>query len=306
MQIYDGDKILDYKKRVSDFLKDEASGFAVDGKSFGDVIDGLLANATAAQRKKIMPTKGMQEFIDSNPDLFKAARNYQFETLRKLYVDKDSLLDDKKDNAGDEGKVSSKRDTLIKHLFRIQACVDLYSRGQHNEFLRKTEMKVLRASDKQRIKAIIDQLVGMGESTIGEVIDFADANGLCIKDDRLEGFIRTKEYIYDRVRSVKYRELQELHTYLEGRSLFSTQHKVKGGEIDNVLVSLDNGGWSNYNFNHLFSDEGKETVRDRSRKIFYVCCTRAKENLAVYCHEPSQAGLERIKEWFGTKNVIRI
>jgi DNA helicase-2/ATP-dependent DNA helicase PcrA len=306
MVIYDGDKILDYKKRITDYIKAEAADVDLTGLNFGDVLTKLLTGASAAQRRRIEPTPGMQAFIDENPALFETAKSYPFETFKKIYLDKDSLIDDKKDNVDDMGKVGSKRDNLIKHLFKIQTCVDLYKRGLHNDFLRKTELKVARAADKRVIKELVDQLIKMGEKSIEEVIEFADKAGLCRKDDKLYGFIEARQYVYDRVKLVKFSEFQKLYEYLEGRSLFSTQHKVKGGEIENVLVILDNGGWNLYNFNNLFSDDGRETVRERSRKIFYVCCTRAKDNLAVYFHAPTPQSLIRAKQWFGETNVKKV
>lgn len=306
MSIYDGDKILDYKKRITDYIKAEAADVDLTGLNFGDVIAKLLIGVSAAQRRRIEPTPGMQRFINENVALFEAAKSYPFEIFKKIYLDKESLIDDKKDHADDMGKVGSKRDNLINHLFKIQTCVDLYMRGMHNDFLRRTELKVSKASDKRVIKEVIDQLVNMGDKTIEEVIEFADTAGICRKDDKLLGFIATRQYVYDRVKGVKFSEFQNLYEYLEGRSLFSTQHKVKGGEIDNVLVILDTGGWTLYNFNDLFSDEGKDTVRERSRKIFYVCCTRAKDNLAVYFHAPSPHSLARAKEWFGEGHVKRV
>ena len=42
----------------------------------------------------------------------------------------------------------------------------------------------------------------------------------------------------------------------------------------------------------------------RTEKIFYVCCTRAKEQLAVFYHKPTTAVIDKAKEWFGKENII--
>jgi len=47
---------------------------------------------------------------------------------------------------------------------------------------------------------------------------------------------------------LKFETFQNLFKYLEGYTPFSTQHKIKGAEFDDVLVILDNGKWNNYNF----------------------------------------------------------
>ena len=67
---------------------------------------------------------------------------------------------------------------------------------------------------------------------------------------------------------------------------------------------MDNGKWNQYNFESLFLNSGTESVLERTQKIFYVCCTRAKENLAVYYHNPKPVVIEKAKELFGAGNVV--
>jgi DNA helicase II / ATP-dependent DNA helicase PcrA len=149
-------------------------------------------------------------------------------------------------------------------------------------------------------------LVNVGEKTIEEIIIQANESGICIIDDKLKRFQEEKEYVYNRVKSVKFNEFQNLYNYLEGMTPFSTQHKTKGDEFDNVLVILDNGRWNDYNFGYLFLNSGTESVLKRTQKIFYVCCTRARENLAVYYHNPAPNVIAKAKEWFGEANVISL
>ena len=149
--------------------------------------------------------------------------------------------------------------------------------------------------------------MNVDDHSIGEIIDKADELGIVLKDDTLNNYKQKTPYIYDRVMEVPYREVQNLYKYLEGMTPFSTQHKTKGAELDNVFVILDNGHWNNYNFEKLFTaneDELNTTVVKRTRKIFYVCCTRTKENLAVYYHTPKPNVLAKATEWFGEDNVV--
>lgn len=250
----------------------------------------------------------MQLFIDANPDLYSFALNYNFDKLSKIYVDKDQLLDDKKQSDDDDKKKGSKRDSLIRHLFKIQRNIELYKNRQYNDFLRKTDYPMIRTiADKRILRDNIENLINVGNKTIEEVINDAHEMHICLIDEKLERFKLEKEYIYNRVKSIKYSEFQKLYEYLEGKTPFSTQHKTKGAEFNNVLVVLDNGGWNNYNFESVFVDNGKsETIKSRSLKIFYVCCTRAKENLAVFYHKPSANVIAKAQEWFGKDNVIRL
>ena len=105
---------------------------------------------------------------------------------------------------------------------------------------------------------------------------------------------------------MKYEEFENLFKYIEGYTPFSTQHKVKGAEFNNVLVILDNGNWNQYNFEYLFTETDNENVLKRTQKIFYVCCTRAKERLYVYYCNPSIQAINKAKIWFGEENVIKL
>lgn len=163
-------------------------------------------------------------------------------------------------------------------------------------------------SDKKDLKDAIDSLNNVEGKSILDVIELANDKNICIIDDKLRAYKVRFPYIYDRVMEVPYNEFVKLFDYVEGYTPFSTQHKTKGAEFNNVLVILDNGNWNQYNFEALFTENSnvKESVLNRTRKIFYVCCTRTKENLAVFYHNPSEAVLNRAKEWFGEDNVIEI
>lgn len=307
MDIYDKDYILDFKKRIRDYIKNNGIATDFSENTFGEVIEILQRGKTERELKAVSPTKAMQEFIDNNVDLYKYATNYNYASFSKIYVDKDQLIDDKKQDEDDENKKGSKRDGLISHLFKIQNNISLYVTKQYNEFLRITDYPQMRnIDDKRRLKQNIETLLDVGNKTIGEVIELAHEKGICFIDEKLEQFMIERAYVYNRVKVVQYSEFQKLYDYLEGKTPFSTQHKTKGAEFSNVLVILDNGNWNNYNFTNLFVGGGSASVMERTRKIFYVCCTRAKENLAVFYHDPTPAVLAKAKEWFEEVNVIEI
>ncbi|MDB4292890.1 ATP-dependent helicase [Maribacter sp.] len=299
MDIYNNDGIINYKNRIRRHIKDTQVEEDFSAMTFGQVADFFNG---------VNPTPRMQQFIDANHELYEVARNKNWEVFSKMYVDKDQLLDDKKQSEDDENKKGSKRDALIRHLFKIETNIFLYSNGSYNEFLRATDYRfnIKRVEDKRILKASIESLINVGERTIEEVINEANENGVCLIGDKLERFKIDKEYLFDRVKNVKYKEFQKLFIYLEGFTPFSTQHKTKGAEFDNVLVILDNGGWNNYNFKNLFLVAGSPSVLERTQKLFYVCCTRSKEKLAIYYNSPNEAVITKAKEWFGEANVIPI
>lgn len=308
MDIYDKDHVLSYRDRIKKYIKDNNITTDFSENTFGEVIEALQQGKSGRELSAVRPTNSMQIFIDSNAELYNYAKSLKYFDFSKMYVDKDQLLDDKKQDEFDENKKGSKRDNLIKHLFKIQKNISLYHSKKYNEFLRVTDYRyrITSIASKKALKKNIESLVNVGDNTIEQVINDANEKGVCLIDDKLISFKEKKEYLYNQVKDVKFNEFQKLYEYLEGQTPFSTQHKTKGAEFDNVLVILDNGGWSNYNFGNLFLGTGSPSVLDRTQKIFYVCCTRAKENLAVFFHNPSEQVIEKAKEWFGNDNVIDI
>lgn len=308
MDIYDGDKILDYRKRIRDYIKRQGITEDFSTKTFGEVIDYLKTGKTGTALNAINPTPGQREFIDRHQDLYNVALNYNYHEFLRIYVDSSQLVDDKKQSPDEESRKGSKRDNLIKHLYKIQNNIALYTNRQFNEFLRVTDFRsqIVSVESKRVLKRNIESLINVGEKTIAEVINEASDLRICVIDESLERFAREKKYVYDQVKQVRYKEFQKLYSYLEGQTPFSTQHKTKGREFHTVLVVLDSGGWNRYNFEYLFLNSGTASVLERTQKIFYVCCTRAMENLAVFFHNPSTEVISKAKEWFGDANVIEI
>ncbi len=308
MDIYDKDHILSFRDRIRKYIKVNNIVTDFTGNTFGEVIQTLQQGKSGSELNAVSPTNTMKTFIDDNVELYNYAKSLSYPDFSKMYVDKDQLLDDKKQDEGDENKKGSKRDNLIKHLFKIQTNIYLYQNKRYNEFLRATDyrFRIVSIASKRELKENVESLVDVGEKTIEDVINDANEKGICLIDDKLIDFKDKKEYLYNRVKNVKFSEFQKLYEYLEGQTPFSTQHKTKGAEFNNVLVILDNGGWNNYNFRNLFLETGSASVLDRTQKIFYVCCTRAKENLAVFFHNPSLQVITKAKLWFGEGNVINI
>ncbi|NHN25733.1 ATP-dependent helicase [Flavobacterium jejuense] len=304
MSIYNNDKILEYKNLIVSNLKSNNKIVISEDDTFGQVIEKV----------NLPMSRPIKEFIEINSILFEEAKKYKFILFRRIYLKSDILTDDKKQDEEEENKKGSKRDHLLKHLFKIQNNIKYYKDGKYLEFLKETDYKeylknnklVFNIEQKHILKKNIHELVNVGDKTIEDIIDEAHSKGICLKTYNLLKFQTEKEYAYNRIKKIKFSEFQNVYNYLEGLTPYSTQHKVKGDEFNNVLVILDNGRWPNYNFKYLFENNGNPNVLERTQKIFYVCCTRAKENLAVYYQNPSSKVINKAIEWFGKENVISI
>lgn len=306
IEIYDKDQIINFKDRLKSYIKNNEILTDFSTSTFGEVVDVLQAGKTGSELTSVSPTRAMKNFIDNNIELFEYAKSLDYSKFSKIFISKDQLIDDKKQDQSDENMKGSNRDKLISHLFKIQKNISLYQNKKYNEFLRATDYrhKLLSVAKKRKLKECIESLVEVEGKTIEQVVNEAHELGICLIDDKLNSFKEKNEYLYNRVKDVKFSEFQKLYDYLEGYTPFSTQHKTKGAEFDNVLVILDNGGWNNYNFEKMFLNTASESVMKRTQKLFYVCCTRSKENLAVFFHSPNSNVIEVAKEWFGDENVI--
>jgi DNA helicase-2/ATP-dependent DNA helicase PcrA len=100
-------------------------------------------------------------------------------------------------------------------------------------------------------------------------------------------------------------QLFPYQTYISERSPFATQQGIKGAEFDRVLVVLDDAESTHFQFSYEkylglkalsdsdreHIDAGEETTVDRTRRLFYVSCTRALKDLAVvlFTADPERA-----------------
>ncbi len=302
MQIHDSDKIIEYGKRIRDYAK--TKGVLDDIKSLIlEEFIKVLSSKFPDDKKKWSPTKAQQDFINTNSALYAEALTMPFESIA-CYVTKEQLLDDKSEEDAGKG-TGSKLSPLNLHLHKIEHCIQLYLEKDYNEFMRSTSIKqIVRARQKKELREGIDRIVSSyNDMIISDVIDLADSLEICVKDDKVNSYIDSNPYLWHRIKEVSYKEARNVYDYRMGNKPFSTQHKTKGLEYNNVLIILKSN-WSNYDFASLFHDNGKKySIVERTRKLFYVCCTRAKENLVVYYPTASNQVVEGAKVLFGDKNV---
>lgn len=101
------------------------------------------------------------------------------------------------------------------------------------------------------------------------------------------------------------KQLWGYRKYIEEQSPFETHQGVKGAEFSRVLVVLDDeeGRHNQFSYGKLFGitppsntdqanlSQGNETTFDRTRRLLYVCCSRAEKDLAVvfFADDPAAA-----------------
>lgn len=312
--IYDSDPVLKLKKDLKVYVKKKQIEIEED-KTFDEVLNEI---EWFYQKGKNTGKSHLEVFLDdpSNEKLYSHVKDLPYSVVSKFYWEKDQLIDDKIEK---DGKIirDVKRDALIAHLFRIQDIIALYISSNYRDLLRKIGRKIQRNSDKRELHDELESLRLISQKSIGEVIDFANEKSLCVKSDAFNSFIEKNEYLYWRVSAVPYSVFQNLYSYIEGRRPFSTQHKVKGLEYENVLVILDSSGWNKYNFDYVLDDsiydslpkgkkESYKRIKRRTEKLLYVCCTRAKENLVLYYPDPSNGVVQGMERLIGKDNCVNL
>lgn len=141
----------------------------------------------------------------------------------------------------------------------------------------------------------------------GEEIDAADQEEEVDAKSELGGWRLALEAPFD--------QIERYDRYVRGVSQFDTHQGVKGLEFPRVMVvvSDDEARGFMFAYDKLFATKaksktdleneaaGKETTIDRTRRLFYVTCSRAEQSLAVvyYTVDPILARDAMIKQdWF--------
>lgn len=109
--------------------------------------------------------------------------------------------------------------------------------------------------------------------------------------------------------------------YVNQRTRFDTHQGVKGLEFDRVMVIIDDSEAKGFMFSYdkLFGvkeltetdkkhiEAGEESSVDRTQRLFYVTCTRAKESLAIVMYTSNSEKVKNqaiSKGWFSEQEIV--
>lgn len=127
-----------------------------------------------------------------------------------------------------------------------------------------------------------------------------------------------QETVWIKFLTVPYQQLINYTKYINDETPYATHHGVKGLEFDRVMIIMNDyekrgRGALSASYEKLFGvvpqsetdlknqRDGKETDLQRTRRLFYVTCTRAKESLALVTYTDSPQMLKDnmlVKQWF--------
>ena len=185
-----------------------------------------------------------------------------------------------------------------------------------------------------KIKKVLDELrnSNVEEMKVSEIIEFIQKNALFAVPDHLILALNSKEEEIDKedaeslawVRALQLplRQFKTYDDYVHDRTSYATHQGVKGLEFPRVLVLIDDEAakGNTFSYDKLFKvaplsntdiqnkEKGKENSLDRTGRLFYVTCTRAKESLAIlmYTSDPDKAKQTAIHNGWFEENEIDV
>ena len=295
-ELYNSDLIIELINKIRKKISHGA--LEINNKTFENIAEE--ANINVRGRGYLL--KNIKEDSDYL-EAYSLIKNKNWKEVNNFKINKDSLLSYKFNGLTGSYEAKSQRDRILRHLDSVYELIELYENGKYNDFLRRIKRSVLSFDDKVTIKEEMNELLD-STLTINQVVEKAKKT-FNLKNESFDDFIENQgKYLWMRIKILPFFEYVYSIKYQKEYLPFATQHSIKGSEFDNVLVVLDNGKWNKYNFERMFKNfNSDDSVVKRTKKLFYVCCTRSKKNLVVLMPNADVDVVEKAKDLFGDSNV---
>ena len=226
-----------------------------------------------------------------------------------------------------QDRFQSGEDEIARFLCKkVESLIDAWSNnkiGLALSVLNPTDGTWANAKKKARIKKSLDELVELSytEVTIGNVLTHIRNAALIPLPDNLEFLMEhlakkdvqinpemIKEWdFFKELIEVPYQQVRLYRDALEDYFPYSTKHGVKGDEFETVFVVLDDTGTngSYYSLGRFLTGTDTSDARlIRTRNLFYVCCSRSKNRLAVIDLDDATGKQDAIERIFGADACV--
>lgn len=315
------EKVTDYESRIEQpknenydkiIAKLDIDGWNYEGESPDKIL--VLANSRVAKRANF-------------GELFQVYNNrYIFNTKEQLLDRNHSLI------KFFTGYIDKK--TSVERVVGVEHLIQFWGSKNYNEvirFLKKYGTLLngeFKHNKKIEIKEILEELNIKRSMTVKDVFQYVIDNKIIkitdsivklierinidinsIDDEKLREKLLEDKQFYETFMNLLYSQIINFFKHIQNQSLFSTKHGTKGDEFRNVLTVIDDTEWKGeYNFENFFNDSDDKPERKlRTRNLFYVECSRAKENLVVLAlSDMNDNAIANVKKWFGEENVMPI
>jgi DNA helicase-2/ATP-dependent DNA helicase PcrA len=210
-----------------------------------------------------------------------------------------------------------KKENLKNSTNQIEAIKDVNSKVEElfslwNNGEEPLLINVLKTVARSKLFVIPDSLKEISQRQNYEIA----ANGIEESEDEVV-------HAWDLALSTSFDRIVSYNDYISNKSMFGTHQGVKGLEFDRVLAILDDEEAKGFLFSYekLFGakessntdikniEEGKETSVDRTRRLFYVICSRAMKSLAIVAYTSDTSKVKQTmldNGWFDKEEIIYI
>lgn len=226
-------------------------------------------------------------------DLFELCNAYKPHNNSGLSPDYNLVLSKLKKQGVGIKKIADKKEIKKKFDTVVNSDLSLYKTLE-----KAFDLKLLKKSEQylgylERRKTFLEEISNDTEFKTFRALYLAGKNTLTRIKDKLPELDEyefnelkkkvQKEVFYNDFFSdkINFQELLNYYNYQNEYTRYMTMHKTKGSGIDNVLVVLDEYFWNEYNFRHIYSGEAEDDKKWKNQKLFYVACSRAKNNLKI-------------------------
>ncbi|MDR0918088.1 MAG: AAA family ATPase [Oscillospiraceae bacterium] len=211
-------------------------------------------------------------------------------TVMKIIREKSPLLKTKNlKESSNQSEVLKKISSEINNIVKLwendsdPSCIDVYSK------LRGTKIFVL----PERIEDVLSETDSDSEKVLA----------------LRQGFLAS------------FSEIVHYWNYINDKSPFATHQGIKGLQFERVAVIINDeeAGGHNFSYEKLFGTrnltdrdndnikEGKDNSISRTKRLFYVTCTRAKESLAIIAYTNNPQAVKRTvlnNKWFSEDEIV--
>lgn len=205
----------------------------------------------------------------------------------------------------------------LSQLAKAKAAVDALMHLWDNEAM-PTFQDVLNSVAETKLFVIPDSLLVFAGNSVDEPEVHSEGSA---GDDEEETAEQDKELsAWREFLATPFDQISAYAEYVSGISPFETHQGVKGLEFPRVMIitSDDEAKGFLFSYDKFFGartksptdlkheSAGEETTIDRTRRLFYVTCSRAESSLAIvaYSEQPESVRQKVLKEgWFDTSEV---
>ena len=177
---------------------------------------------------------------------------------------------------------------------------------------------VLQNVEQTGLFAIPESLIPIAKRT-NEEQDFAESSDTNQSEEDEDKDIKLDAW--DKALETSFNQIEAYNEYVSDRARFGTHQGVKGLQFPRVMVVMDDKEARGFLFSYekLFGakastptdlkneQEGKETSFDRTRRLFYVTCSRTENSLAIVAYTENPDEVKKFvlsKDWFEEDEVI--